>query len=283
MPVRVRRETLDFIARDYLSKAPRVELCSEASLASYTPEALEKACVQRWYISLQGEDRPRLSQLALGEDGKTGQHLYRYDWSFGVALVEPFYWDWQRELRKEGALAIHLVLQPVGDAPEAAPVSATVSALSPSRNSKGFWELAWPKVPAAAAELAKASEIAVPALKYVQSPLALTSNVLASQVAQEKNWFLYQFLDEKRKAPTVEWRINRVVLKEYGPLLRGSLWLAFYGSPEREPGHIRVMLRPQISYCEDDEVCFIVPTAIAPDDKGLYIDVSPRGEDARGN
>jgi hypothetical protein len=280
MPVRVRREVLDFIAQDYLTKTPKVKLCLEGDIASRTQERLNTECILRWYVSLQGEDRPRLSQLALGQDGTMDQHLYRYDWSFGVTLLEGFYWDWQGELRKEGALAIHVVLQPLGETPEAVPVSATVSALSPSRNSKGFWELAWPKVPAAAAELAKAGETVVPALKYIQGGLALTSNVLASQAAQEKNWFLYQFLDEKRKAPTVEWRINRVVLKEYGPLLRGSLWLAFYGAPGSKPGAVRVMLRPQMGYCEEDHLCFIVPTAMAPDGHGLYIDVSPRNAES---
>jgi hypothetical protein len=164
----------------------------------------------------------------------------------------------------------------MGDAPEAIPISATVSALQPSRNTKGFWEQAWPMIPKTAADAVMAVEPAFPLLRYLSSGLTLVSNVIESQGANQKNWFLYQFLDENLRCPTVEWRINKNVLKEYGPLLCGSLFLAFSSSIESDRGSVRLLLRPQIRYNPEDDICYIIPTAKLPDDQQVYIDVKPR-------
>jgi hypothetical protein len=88
----------------------------------------------------------------------------------------------------------------------------------------------------------------------------LGSNILDSYAEDQKNWFLYQLLDEHKKCPTVEWRINKRVIREYGPLLRGTLFTVFYGSTEAHPGRIRVLLRPQVGFSEGDDIQFVVPT-----------------------
>lgn len=182
------------------------------------------------------------------------------------------------ELRDESSLAIHIALEPIEDAPEAIPISATLSALHPSRNTRSLWDLTWPKLPKTAADLAKIGTPAVPFLDYVSSGLMLASNVLDSYTEDQKNWFLYQFFDEKLKCPTVEWRINKKVLREYGPLLRGSLFLSYNGSTESTPGCLRVLLRPQIRYCEKSDINFIIPTDVIEKSQQVFIEVTPKDE-----
>ena len=278
MSVQIRRRVFDFLAQGYRTNTPEVELLPDGPPSPASQAQLGTECVMRWYLSIQGEDSPAVSQMVCSQDATMKQLIYRYDWAFGITPIEGFYWNWQKELPEEGALALQVVLEPVGEAPEAIPISATVSALHPSRNTKGFWELAWPKIPKTAGDMTKIGEPAMPFLKYLSSGLTLTSNILESQVENEKNWFLYQFLDENLRCPTVEWRINKKVLVEYGPLLRGSLFLAFSGSTKSNPGSVRVLLRPQIRYCVEDDISFIVPTDTLPDDQQIYIEVKPVDE-----
>ena len=278
MTVQIRRRVFDFLAQDYRTNNPKVQLLPDGPPLPARRTQLGTKCVMRWYLSMQGEESPAISQMVFSQDAAIKQRIYRYDWAFGITVIKGFWWDWQKDLPTGGALAIHVVLQPIGDAPEAIPISATVSALHPSRNTKGFWELAWPGIPRIAADAAKIVEPVLPPLRYLSSGLALASNVIESQSANQKNWFLYQFLDENLRCPTVEWRINKNVLAEYGPLLRGSLFLAFGSSTGSDHDSVRVLLRPQIRYNSEDDICYIIPTAELPDDQQVYIDVKPREE-----
>jgi hypothetical protein len=177
------------------------------------------------------------------------------------------------ELTNEGAIAIQILLEPIENAPEAIPIAATLAALSPSRNTQSKWDLS--KITKLAAEAAKIGATAVPLMEYVSGGLTLASNVLESDTNGQKNWFLYQFFDEKLKCPAIEWRINKAVLREYGTLLRGSLFLAFQGSMELSPGHVRMLLRPQIRYCQIGDINFVVPTEKIDKDKQVYIEITP--------
>ncbi len=124
--------------------------------------------------------------------------------------------------------------------------------------------------------MAKTDAPAFPFLNYVSSGLTLASNVLESATENQKNWFLYQFLDERLKSPTVEWRINRKVLREYGPLLRGALFLSFYGSTQTTPGAVRLLLRPQVRYCPKDDITFVIPTNALGKDQQVCFEVKPQ-------
>jgi hypothetical protein len=124
--------------------------------------------------------------------------------------------------------------------------------------------------------MAKIGATALPILNYASSGLMLASNVLESHTENQKNWFLYQFLDERRRCPTVEWRITKKVLREYGPLLRGTLFLAFYGSAKFSPGRVRTLLRPQIRYSPKDDITFIIPTDAMAEDQQVSIEVKPK-------
>jgi hypothetical protein len=126
-----------------------------------------------------------------------------------------------------------------------------------------------PILPRAAADVARIAAPAQPYLSYLSSGLMLGSDVLASYTDNErkKNWFLYQFLDERLKCPVVEWRINKDVLIEYGPLIRGTLFLAFQDPVKSESSAVQILLRPQIRYSKEDDLAYIIPTQKIDDDK----------------
>jgi hypothetical protein len=274
----IKSKVFDFVAYDYATTSPEVKILlpsDDISKVQAQPED-EKNFVQRWHLSIQGEANPIVSRTAASQKGKSGEAIYRYDWAFGITLIEGFYWDWITDLCEEDSLSVHVVLEPVGHAPAAIPVSATLSALHPSRNTKSTWELFRPKIPEVAAGVTKMGAHAFPFLNHLSSGLKLASNVLESVTENEKNWFLYQFLDEKLKAPTVEWRINRKVLREYGPLLRGTLFLSFFGSSETTPGAVRLILRPQVRYYpKKGDLTFVIPTNKL-DDEQVCIEVKPQ-------
>jgi len=275
MSTQIKRTVFDFLAINYTTTSPSVRVLKEGN---YPTPKKGNEFIQRWYLSLQGENNPLVSRTTGSQDSTTEQQMvYRYDWAFGITLIEGFYWDWMKELSDESSLAVHIMLEPVGNAPEAVPISAVLSTLHPSRNTKSVWDLAWPKIPKAASDMAKLGVPALPFLNYVSNGLMLGSNILESYTENQKNWFLYQFLDERRKCPTVEWRINKKVLVEYGPLLRGTLFLAFYGAPESTAGgSVKVSLRPQIRYCAESDICFVIPTDGLDETQQVFIEVSPK-------
>jgi hypothetical protein len=288
MTLQVKRSCIDFVAEDYRSTHPNVCIVAQAGGPSTgkvrkdpAKWVKDKTFTLRCYFSLQGEDSPIVSSM-LQTSAETvspgaGQNIYRYDWAFGITLIEDFYWDWRKELPDDGALAIHLVLkhEPFEDGPEAIPIAATLSTLHPSKNTKSIWEQALPMLPKTAAEMAKVGTSALPAMNYLSNALMLGSNVLASYTDNRKNWFLYQFFDEKLKCPVVEWQITKKVLIEYGPLIRGTLFLAFQNPAKSKDHMVRIQLRPQIRYCKTDDICYIIPTNTAGLDKQIFIDVHP--------
>ncbi|HLJ88538.1 MAG TPA: hypothetical protein VKZ53_17085 [Candidatus Angelobacter sp.] len=287
MTVQIKRACIDFVAENYATTFPIVRIVPSSvesaigqSQDAYALWEREKAFTLRCYLSLQGEDNPAPSSRTPSAHAPatgTEQIAHRYEWAFGITLIKGFYWDWIKELPDESALAIQVVLksEPLEGGPEAVPIAGILGTLHPSRNTKSLWEQALPLVPKTAAEMAKIGASVLPLLNYVSSGLTLGSNVLASYTDNQKNWFLYQFLDEDQKCPVVEWRINKKVLVEYGPLIRGTLFLAFHNSVKSNPGTLRILLRPQIRYCQEDEICYIVPTKDLSPDNQIAIDISP--------
>jgi hypothetical protein len=289
MAVQIRRKCFDFVAREYASKHPGVEVVSGTPGASgqqadegYAQYKKNEAFTLRCYLSLRGEanpvvysgSQPSPQAFAPAADAT----IYRYDWAFGITLIEGFYWDWMDELQEDGALAIHLVLKPnpLASGPEAIPMAASLSALHPSRNTKSVVERVLPTLLEGAAGMAKIGADAFAPLNYLSSGLTLGSNLLASSTGDKPNWFLYQFFDEQQRCPVVEWRINKTVLMEFGPLIRGTLLLAFQEPAESNSGAVQILLRPQIRYCPNDAICFIIPTnKMEPEDQ-VFLEVHPK-------
>jgi hypothetical protein len=287
MAVQAKRMYLDLVVRDYHSLRPACTIVGGSHFPldgpppAYVAHEEGGAFTLRCYLSLQGDDTPTAfadGPAPPGASGGQGEQIFcRYDWSFGIALIEKYRWNWMKELPQGTALAVHLVLkpEPFDGGPEAIPAGATLSTLHPSRNTQTVWEQALTALPKTAAEIAKTGGSALPFLGYLSSGVALGSNLLASHNGHKKNWFLYQFLDERLKCPVVEWRITRDVLVEYGPLIRGTLYLAFQRPAGADASTLRMELRPQIRYCESDDICFIVPTDKLKPDEQVAINIRP--------
>ncbi|MDE2260230.1 MAG: hypothetical protein KGK17_07910 [Betaproteobacteria bacterium] len=115
MATRIKREVFDFLAKNYKTTSPQIDILSGGS----DPSKIEaqpknkKNCVQRWYLSLQGEENPIFSSTTFPQESSKEQRIYRYDWAFGITLIEPFWWEWMEDICKESALAIHVVLEPL--------------------------------------------------------------------------------------------------------------------------------------------------------------------------
>jgi hypothetical protein len=187
----------DFLALDYQTKRPKLKVLKKrgeelkgALPGSYGKVDEEKGFILRWHMSILGECAPVISPTTGSNSAAESPIVYRYDWAFGITCVEGYYWDWQAALCAESALVIQVVLQPLGDKVEAVPVSALLSALHPSRNTKGFFETMGPKMAKAAGEMADTGAATLPFLKYASTALMFGSNVLESRTNDQRNWFL---------------------------------------------------------------------------------------------
>ena len=279
MAVETKRLTLDFVVRAYSAQSPRIEILGRSGSAQPAPWSRDKAFTMRWYMSLQGEcapmQPPEEPRAAGQSESLPAQIVCRYEWAFGITLLEGFYWDWMDELPETDSLAVHVAVipQPAESAPEPIPIAATLSTLHPSRNTQTLWEQALPLIPKVAAETAKTGAAVLPILNSFSPGLMAGSDLLASNTGNKKNWFLYQFLDEKLRCPVVEWRINKKVLREYGLLLRGSLYLAFARGPAAPAASARILLRPQLRYDPSDALNYIAPTRQFDAAEQTYLDV----------
>ena len=146
----------------------------------------------------------------------------------------------KRSFRTMTRLAVHMLLGSLGDTPEPVPAAATLSALRPSRNTQSLWETALPELIRTAASTRKIGAPAVPGLGYFICPLNSVSTFMDSAYRTSKE--LVSCISSSMKLRNVqplEWRINKQVMHEYGPLLRGTLFLAI-GSAQAHPGRIRI-------------------------------------------
>jgi hypothetical protein len=213
----------------------------------------------RFLMSLAGETEPQLSPLLTGFENEDHIVIYRYDWMFGIACTENIdsWWDWQRALRDEDTLAIQLILSYGESGPTFTDSSASLHALYPSRHTESSVE----RFKALLSNLGKASDdlanLIHPALGKGMKVAALLSNSIASQERDKKNWFMYRYVDDNNHGSCgIEWRINKRVLQEYGPLLRGSLLLAFHGESTPDPRQLQILFRPQLAFQNAVDLAF---------------------------
>jgi hypothetical protein len=106
------------------------------------------------------------------------------------------------------------------------------------------------------------------------------SNFISSDEKGTKNWFIYRFLDEKKKCCAIEWNIHHKVLEQYGTVLRGSLLLTFSGT-KSDKGPITMLLRPRLGFDPDDALAFVPESEDLENDSPvmLSIDPVPPGDD----
>jgi hypothetical protein len=204
--------------------------------------------VLRLHFSLMGESSPTLSPLSADYSIDDKTTVYRYDWMVGASPVGPCYaWDWFDTIALDRAMVIQLLIDPDESGCSFSEANAFLLGLQPSKDTASWVERNSEKL---GESLAKLSNMTEPLSKIASSILktsAVMSNFVTSSEKGAKNWFIYRFLDERRKCCAVEWNINRNVLHQYGPMLRGSILLAFHGSP-KPTKPLTLLLRPRLNF-----------------------------------
>lgn len=208
--------------------------------------------VLRLHFSLMGETSPQLSPLAadFAMGGKTT--LYRYDWMVGASPFYPYYneWNWFETIGDKRAMIIQLLIDTGKSGCGTSESNAFLLGLLPSRDTTSVVE---PMLPKLGGSLKKASAIISPFSVTAGTILKFGSVISSLVVSDEKdkkpykNWFLYRFLDHVRKCSAVEWNVSRNVLHQYGPVLRGSILLAFHGTP-KSGTPLKLLLRPRLNF-----------------------------------
>jgi len=240
----------------------------------------QHARILRWYFGLMGDTSPRLSPLSVDVAGDKAYRVYRYDWVFGVSLPPPgeFWWDWQKALRKGTSIAVQLIILPGDSGLGYTCVATNLNVLPPSRNTETWWQRYRSGIIEAVKTGAQTAEELYPG-KITKAFSALSNSLAAQGKWRTTNWFIYQFLDSTTQGCAVEWLINKKVMQQYGPLLRGSLVLAFHGKPENKEKAsrgIRLVLRPQLGFSRRDELSRVTPTSGLKPDEQVKLDVLPQ-------
>ena len=242
--------------------------------------------VLRWYVGLMGETSPELSPLSVDVAGDKEYHVYRYDWVFGVTCADvseskakrgQLWWDWQKALRKGTSAVVQLIILPGTSGLAYTCVATNLNVLPPARDTETWWYKNRGGVLDLVKEGTKAAEDLYPGA-ITKAFSALTNSLNARDRWKRTNWFIYQYLDSETQGCAVEWQINKKIMKQYGPLLRGSLVLAFHGgtgdgSTERQR-HIRMIMRPQLGFHPKKELVRLTPQMKEPDQVAL--DIVPR-------
>lgn len=244
MGIEIRQKTVDVA----FAESAKGNLKGSVVPANRKHEEHDK--VLRLYFCLMGETSPASSPLAAdyGTDGNTA--AYRYDWMAGVTPVHPCYrWNWWDAVASERAVTVQLLIDPGESGCGFSEISAALLGLSPSMNTASWLERNSDRI---ADSLARLSDIAEPFNKIASNVMrtsAVMSGFIASEAREKKNWFLYRFVDEKRRCCAVEWNISRDVVHQYGPLLRGSIVLAFHGG--QQPSRpLTLLLRPRLRFSD---------------------------------
>lgn len=227
------------------------------------------------HYSLMGEVTPVLSPLSLeyAFDGETT--AYRYDWVVGISAIEPWTFDWRRDLNDQRALCVQLLIDCGGSGLSFTEISATLLGLQPSETSTSWLERHFDKI---GDSLTAISDIAKPINSTAFSLLkvsAVMSNFVQAGSHDKKNWFLYRFFDETEQCSAVEWNIHKPVIQQFGPLLRGSIILTFHGTAGGS-SPIRMLLRPNLALAKTPFLQYIPPYTQLESDNPVILEITPK-------
>jgi hypothetical protein len=179
------------------------------------------------YYSLMGEMEPDLAPLSI--DMKDTM-LYRYDWVVGIGHPDPGPQDWYMSMRDERTVTVQLLVDCGDSGLSFSDYTPMLLGLQPSRHTESWWERN--------ADIMRESIRAGAALVGTFNPLLsgaaqVAANFIRSNEGpgEEKNWWIYRFLDTKRRCCTIEWNISRKVWSR--PVTVGRRIAPSTAAPER--------------------------------------------------
>ncbi len=212
----------------------------------------ERLC---WYLSLAGETSVETGPLNVSSEMPA--KAYRYDWLVGIACSKDpkLWWDWQGSLRNEDALKVQILV----DCPKGvgwSDLSVQLLALHPSRDTTSWMERN--AVPAihSVGDIAKTVGALVPGLSLGGEVL----NAIPSLDNKKKAWFMYRYYDAEAECPAIEWSISKDVMRQYGPLMHGTLVLAYHGKPIEASANATLALRAGLGLRGTTELEYARPT-----------------------
>jgi hypothetical protein len=197
-----------------------------------------------WCASLSGPKSLRLGDAA-------AEVTCRYDWMVGLALPAepPVGWDWTADLAHDGTAVVVQLL--VDSTVLWIETSANLLALYPSRDTRSWFERNGRTVTETLSAAISGLGVVCPGADVGSKALSHLANSVPSGNDGQRNWYLYRFLDPATRRPAIEWNMEKRVLEEYGPLIRGSVTLTFPG-PATSNGMVRVGLRAGVRFKGDD-------------------------------
>jgi hypothetical protein len=282
----LRKKSSSYLYYGAPEEKPSIRLGSEA-FTKYK----EAGKVLRWYFGLMGETSPTLSPLSVDVAGDKNYLVYRYDWVFGISIPNvavpdrnqdpddeqkgQLWWDWQAYLTTGTCMAVQVIISP--DDPQLAYtcVSTNLNVLPPSKNDKSWWQKNRKGIVGFVQSGTKIAQEWHPGM-ITKTFSALSNSLDAQDPGDERHWFIYQFVDSDSHSCAVEWRIYKNVLTQYGPLLRGSIVLAFHGGHDKgEQKGIRLVLRPQLGFIQEDDLKRITPTENLEDSDQVHLVILP--------
>ena len=228
----------------------------------------------RLHYSLMGEVNPIVTPLSLDFSFDDKTTAYRYDWVVGFSAITPWTFNWEEDLNDKRALCVQMLIDCGETGFSYTEVSAMLLGLQPSKYNASFLEKHLDKL---SNSLVAASNIAEPMNGTAASLIktsAVLSNFVGAGTKDKKNWFLYRFLDEEKRCPAVEWNIHKPVIDQYGPLLRGSIILAFHGTP-RTKGTVQMWLRPRLALVDAGPLQYVPPAAQLEQDNPVMLEINP--------
>ncbi len=182
----------------------------------------------------------------------------KLDWHFGICN-HPKDWDfdWLQELRPERSLAVQVVIE-IPNKVEFTEVYSDMMGLQPLNQTMERK----PDFIQVAANVGAA----ISPSKFFSTMLEnLGTEREKTKVAHEafllsRRFMMYRYVDNTGRRG-IEWLLTKDMISEWGSLLRGSVYIAFFGTNQGEmdvaPQHAKITLVTRLGFLEKDLLCYI--------------------------
>jgi hypothetical protein len=270
MSVVVAEKTVD-LAVTFNGKEANGDVHATGKLPATATSAL------RLHFSLLGETEPQLSRLAAEYTMDEHTPAYRFDWLVGLTplLVGGKWLDLFHALREKRAMAVQLLIDCGKSGCRTSEFAAHLLGLQPSMDTTSWMERNSEALSKSLREVAGMTAPVSGLAANVLNASALMSNFVGAGGRDDKHWFIYRFLDERRECAVIEWNIHRSVLEQYGPMLRGSLVLSFHGTWNR-PNPITLLLRPKLGFGRMSEIDYLRIDEELETDNPVALKITPK-------
>lgn len=231
----------------------------------------------KFYTSIIGENTPYLREFDSNYIGDI-KMSYRYDWLFGISCIPEtnkakLHWDWKNKLRNSNSIKIQLLFELNNDTNLFFHIiSANLLCLNPSKDTSPWYEKSRDSISNSLNSIANITKD----YSKIASDVFNVANTLTNFIPSDdndKNWYLYKFLDQEKNCFAIEWHINKKVIEQFGPMLQGSIVTNFYGTQDKNQ-KLKLKIRPFISFTEKYDLCYLSPYESLKYDQ--FIEIEPK-------